>query len=262
MTGRPGSSALVAAFSVLTFVSCAHRPPALILDTSAVEPASLIEMVRTHSAQLKTLEGSGTVSFDSPDFGGTAAFDLSLRKPDSLLIVLEGPFGIDIGSLFLGGDEYVAFNASENSVMTGDARSNTMRAIIPFDLTFAEVLDAFTGSFRIPEPGADVLTYAVADDRFLLRVRCGSRICSYWIDPQNVQVTRVEIAGSNGDQIAEAAFSSFAEEGEVSAPRRIVVWFPPEQKQISIVFGSVSINPETPSFSYSIPSDAKPVRSR
>lgn len=262
MTGRCSLPVLVAGLSLLTLVSCAHRPPAVPLDPGSVTAVNLMTMLQSRSSQLQTLEGSGTVSFDSPEFAGTAAFDLSLRKPDSLLVVLEGPFGIDIGSLFLGGGEYIAFNASENRIVTGDSRSSTMRSIIPFDLTFAEVLDAFTGSFRIPEPGAEVLTYIVDDGRFLMQVRCGSQTCSYWIDPHNVQVTRMEITGAQGNLIAEGTFSSFVEEGEVAAARRISVWFPPDQRQISIVYASLTINPDSPSFEYAVPDDATVVRHR
>jgi len=246
--------------AVLGLFSCAPRPVAVPLDTSAVDASTLVRMVQERSHRVQTLEGAGTVSFDSPEFGGTASFELSLKKPDSLLLVLEGPFGIDIGTLFVSRERYVAFNAQENVVVTGVPKASTLRAIIPFDLTFEEVLQAFSGSFRPPGPGDEVRTFSIDDKRFLVVVGCGSNTCSYWIDNVTAAVTKLEITDGSGALRVEATSSSFVEEDGAAVPRRISIWFPAEKKQIDVLYSSLSINPHSPSFAYVVPPDARPVR--
>src|SRR5262245_51090098 len=180
---------LVMTSPVLILISsCASHRPEIALDTTTVDATRLLSLVRERANRLTTLEGSGTVTFDSPSFGGSAAFELSLRKPDSLLVLFEGPFGIDVGTLFLSRERYLVYNSLQNLVVTGVPRSNTLRTVIPFDLTVDQILNAFSGEFEIPEGPAHIKAYRISDDRFLISLDCGDRVCNYWIDNRYLQV--------------------------------------------------------------------------
>ena len=251
---------LVLGFPVLILISsCASRRSEIALDTTAVDAPRLISLVREHANRLTTLEGSGMVTFDSPSFGGSATFELSLRKPDSLLVLFEGPFGIDVGTLFLSRDKYLIYNSLQNLVVTGVPRSTTLRTVIPFDLTVDEILNAFSGEFEIPDGKAHIKAYRIADDRFLISLDCGDRICSYWIDNRYLQVVKYEVHDRDDELLMQATSSSFTEEGEVSAPRRIEVWFPQGNRQVSVFYSSITLNPPNPSFTYTLPGDARTI---
>jgi hypothetical protein len=257
---KAGIPALTFGVALLWLVSCAPERKRIELDPVAIDPASLVRMLNERSDLVKSLEGYGTVTFESPEFGGTAAFELSLRKPDSLLVLLEGPFGIDVGTLFLSSEHYVAYNAQENLVVTGVPHGSTIRSIIPFDLSFDEIVGAFAGSFEIRFQERDIRTYTIDNASFLLVLSCGSHTCSYWIDNSFLQVTRYEVHDNNGALILQASVSSFMEDGDASVPKRITIWFPGQDKQIAVLYSSLTINPRTLSFTYSVPSDARVVR--
>ena len=107
-----------AVFVLLILISsCAPKRAEIALDTKAIGVPALIALVEAGENKVKSLEGSGTVSFESPEIAGSAAFELSLKKPDSLLVLFEGPFGIDIGTLFLSREKYVVYNSFENRVI-------------------------------------------------------------------------------------------------------------------------------------------------
>lgn len=257
MSRAAGVPALVAGLCLFFLSSCAPKRTELSLDPAVVDAPRLITMVRDHALLVQSLEGQGTVTFESPGFGGTAAFELSLRKPDSLLVLLEGPFGIDIGTLFLSKEHYLAYNSQENVVITGVPRGSTIRTVIPFDLSFDEVLNAFSGTFEIPFDPAHVKSYSVDDGMFLLVLSCGSRVCSYWIDHTLPRVSRYEVHDDQGTLLMQATMSSFSWDGDASVPKRIVIWFPGEDKQIAVQYSSLTVNPGELSFAYSVPSDAR-----
>ena len=96
--------------------------------------------------------------------GGSVFFTLALKKPDSLLIRFEGPFGLDVGFLFLSRSQYVMFNRMENQVIYGEPSDAGIRWAIPVDLTVDQILDAFTGSFRFP--AGEPSRYTMDDDSF------------------------------------------------------------------------------------------------
>jgi hypothetical protein len=218
---------------LILFTSCAPRRAEVELDTAAVSATRLLGLVREQTGRLQTLSGRGSMTFESPEAGGTASFEVALRKPDSLLAQFEGPFGVDIGSLFLSGERFLVYNSQENVVITGRPGTTPLRNLIPFDISFEELISAFTGSFRLPDVSTPVETYRIDDNRFLVVARCEDRLCYYWIDNEYLQVSACEIRDSGDELLMRASSSGFVEEGEAS------------------------INPPDPSFVYSIPEDAR-----
>ena len=236
--------------------SCAPKRAEIALDIKTIGAPALIALVEAGENKVKSLEGSGTVSFESPEIAGSAAFELSLKKPDSLLVLFEGPFGIDIGTLFLSREKYVVYNSFENRVITGSPSSNSIRSVIPFDLTYDQILNAFSGIFSIPSDQKTLRRYAIDDERFFLSFNCGTQLCNYWIDNQYLLATKFEMIDEQNRVVMQALSSSLTEEDGASAPRRIVVRFPQEGRQISIYYSSLALNPAHPSFAYSIPANA------
>ena len=99
--------------------SCSPKHAEILLDTRAITPRGLLDRVRAQEEKLQSIVGKGSVSFESNELAGSASFELSLRKPDSLLVLLEGPFGVDLGTIFLSREKYVMFNSMETRVITG-----------------------------------------------------------------------------------------------------------------------------------------------
>jgi outer membrane lipoprotein-sorting protein len=248
------------AFSIaLLLSSCAPKRSEVLLDTKTTDANELITLVQEHENRLQSVVGKGTVTFESPEMAGTAAFELALKKPDSLLVTFEGPFGIDLGTLFISSQKYLMYSSMENKVVTGRPSAAAIRSIIPFDLTLDQVVGAFSGSFPFPSDPKTLQTYSVDDDRFLLMFRCGSNICKYWVDYRNVHVTKYEMRDEHDELIMDAVSSSFAEDGEASAPKRIRIRFPLQERQLSVSYSSITLNDPDPSFEYSIPSNARTV---
>jgi hypothetical protein len=217
----------------------------------------LIALVREQSMRLQTLSGTGSISFESPTMSGSASFEVSLKKPDSLLALFEGPFGVDVGSILLSRDRFFLYNSHDNALFTGKPEASTLRKLIPFDLSFDELLRAFSGSFSLPDSSSVIAGYRIDEGRFLVSTTCGKGSSTYWIDNQVLHVTEYEMRDEQGDLLIHAVWSSFAEEDGVSAPKRMAIWFPRENRQISLSYSSIAINPPHPSFAYSYPSDAK-----
>jgi len=236
--------------------SCALKRAELALDTKAVGAPTIIAMVKAQERKIASLIGSGIVSFESEEVAGSAAFEISMRKPDSLLITFEGPFGIDVGTLFLSRQRYVMYNSLENLAVTGTPSSSTIRSVIPFELTFEQIVSAFSGVLAIPFDQEALLSYEVDDHRFLLTFACGEHICKYWVDAAYLLVARYEVVDSENRVLLDGRFSSFREEDDVTAPRRISITFPEQQRRVSVSYSNLRLNPDNPSFAFSIPSNA------
>jgi hypothetical protein len=243
--------------AMILFASCSVRPPVLTLDTHMVSAGELIATVRERGSLLHSLSGSGSLAFESPAMAGSAFFTLSLRKPDSLLVQLEGPFGIDVGTLLLTRERFLLYNNLENTIRTGPPDPAIFRSVLPVELTIDQVMEAFSGVFTIQGSLADVRSYDVDGDRFRLVIACGSGECTYWVDPETAMVTAYRQTDGAGRVLVEATAGSLAEDGAVVAPRRVRISLPSSGRRVSVAYTRLIINDPEPSFAFTIPPSAE-----
>lgn len=255
MTGRTGLRVAWLALPLL-LAACGTTREGLVLDTGLVPADVLIERVSEESEKVRTLAGSGTLTFDSPRLSGAAEFTLALSKPDSLLVKLEGPFGMDVGLLFLDADGYVAYNTMQNEVMAGGADSSALRALIPVPLAPNQIVAAFVGRPPI-DPEARILRYGIDDDRFLLTAQCGTDTCRYWVDPASLAVTLYRRTGRDGRVLLEGEVSNMTSVDDITLPRSITLRAPTRRSTLRIEFAHREINGDAPDFSYTIPANAR-----
>jgi len=247
---------LVAAGVALLMPSCAPKPAELLLDTAQVTPARIAEMIAQHDARVHSLAGGGTLTFESPELSGSVFFTVSIKKPDSLLLRFEGPFGMDVGFLFASRERYVMYNALENQVIRGIPTAAGIRSVIPFDLTFDRLLDMLTGTFPLPPGTTAPETYRVDDEWFHLVYPRSGDTTAYWIDPRFVTVAKYRVTGPQGT-LMEAETSMPEQQEDLRVPRLISVTFPETGRQVSIYYSDLTLNPGAPAFSYTIPPSAR-----
>jgi hypothetical protein len=251
--------ALPAALAFL-LLSCAAPYRGVELDTASVEPRRLLDLLAGHNRQLEALTGKGSIAFDTPQLTGAASFELTARRPDSLLLRLDGPFGLTVGTFFLSRDRYVLYNAMENTVMSGMPTSDALSRVLPVPLRVSEVVDALCGAVRIVEEPSTLTEYRIDGDQFLLTfagVEGESR--RYWVDPGDLLVTRVERLDARGNAIVEMAMTRISRIDGIPVPRRITVRMPSDNRNLSIAFSSVTPNPPSLSFRYVLPGGARRV---
>jgi hypothetical protein len=238
--------------------SCGSQRSAMTEELLKAPPETLAARVRLREAGIASLVGKGSVAFESPEMSGSAYFELALKKPDSLLVTFEGPFGINAGFLFLSGQKFVVYNGLENRVITGDPNSHSIRSFIPFDLSLDQIIETFSGGFAIPD--SSPARFTSEDGNLLLEYHRGNRTHSYWIDPENTMVVRYLVRGDDDGSLLEATASRMMEQDGLYAPRRITVTFPGEEKRISIYYTSLELNAPNPSFAYAIPQNARTIQ--
>ncbi len=253
MTGNGFRRALLLLFGAAMF-SCSPRTAGVKADVNAVPAGEIAARVARREAGLASMAGRGSVSFESPERAGSAFFDLSLRKPDSLLMTFEGPFGIGAGFLFLSRQKFVMYSGLDNRVISGIPGPAAIRSVIPMDLTFDQIMDAFTGGFVIPD--AVPARYTVDDGKYLLVYAIGGRTHSFWIDPEYDLVVRYEVHAAGGNLVLEMESSQVVTRENLCVPRHVTVNFPDEGRRLSIHYTSLDLNAGDLSFEYTVPAGA------
>jgi hypothetical protein len=253
MRGHPVAGLLLA----LAAFSCAPRRSELEGLPRPLPAPILLDEVTKRNAAVQTLVGRGNLTFDSPETAGSAFFRASLKRPDSLLLQIQGPFGIDVGTLFLSRGRYVMYNAIENAVYTGDPSSAAIRSLLPFDLSTEELINALGGIFPSPGDTAGARIVEIDGDITHLVFDVPGGRFDYWVDTDRLAVTKLRRQNGAGESLLEMEAGDFKEYDGISLPRRLRLTFPGSQRVVSVYYMSLSPNGDPPSFAFTVPPGAR-----
>jgi hypothetical protein len=242
---------------VILAASCAPRRTEIGLAGTPA-PGELLGRIAAERSTITTLAGKGELTFESPDRSGSAFFRFAVRRPDSLLIRLQGPFGIEVGSLLLTPDETLFYNAMENTLLSGNATMRRIQNFLPFPIDRPGLMDLFAGQIPPPRDTA-ALGVSRAGDGLTLTGRYEGSTTTWEIDPDDWTVRRMSVVDSAGLLTLEAEASEFRSIDGVPLPDRVRFAMPEEGRYLSVYFTSRTVNGDLPPFQLSAPRSARRV---
>ena len=255
---RRGHGALVSLVAVL-LAGCASVPkPDLAGKT--VNPETVQRIVRGNYEKVHSMTGSGTISVETPETAQSGSFELFLRKPDSVLVNIEGPFGISVGSILITREEFVFYNSLQNQLITGPVTSANLSRIFRVKLTFDELMTLFTGGSFLASDDALPDTVTVEESQYVLLYRNTDGSRRYWLDPLSLLITRIQHLDPKGKLTLEERYEKFRTYGDASLPRFIRVTQHTSQRMIGVTFSSLAINTGGSPLVVDIPKNAERIR--
>jgi outer membrane lipoprotein-sorting protein len=219
-----------------------------------LDPGRVMELVRQRLDAVSTLRGEGVVTIESPEESGSSSFVLNLKKPDSILVNLSGPFGIRFGTLQFTRERFVFYNYQDNYAFVGRSDGSTLHSMFNLRMTFDQVMRAFTGEFFAPG-AAPPDTFSVDGESYVFTWRSAEGRTESRVDGQDWFVRSYRTIDSAGRPTLTATATEPEEDDGVVTPRLLRVVFPVERRSISVAYSEVEINREA-SCSFTIPKSA------
>jgi len=245
---------------IAVFLAGCASVPRLDLTGKTVNPETVQRIVRGNYEKVRSMTGSGTISVETPETAQSGSFELFLRKPDSVLVKIEGPFGISVGSVLITRGEFVFYNSLQNQVVTGPVTSANLNRIFRVKLTFDELLTLFTGGSFLASDDASPGTVAIEDNQYVLTYRNADGSRRYWLDPASLLITRIQHLDQKGKLYFEERYEKFRTFGDASLPRFIRVTQHTSQRMIGVTFSSLAINTGGSPLVVDIPKNAERIR--
>lgn len=254
------NAALFVSFAIV-LAGCASVPSANLTGRS-ISPEIVQRIVRVNREKVQSLTGSGTLTVETPETAQSGSFELLLHKPDSILVKVEGPFGIHVGAVLLTRTDFSFYNSLQNQLITGSVNASNLKRIFRINLTFDEMLSLFTGGsfFAGDDEAPDSVT--VEDNQFVLTYgkELGSR--RYWIDPRTLLISKIQHIDATGKLVLEERFEKFRDLGDVSLPRQIRLTQHQARRVVAVAFSSLAINTGDVPLVLDVPTNAERVRWR
>ncbi|MDE3059055.1 MAG: DUF4292 domain-containing protein [Bacteroidota bacterium] len=259
-----GSALIVAGLSALFLAGCASTRVTTLRETLPME--EVIREVNSRAQTISTLHGEGTVSVETPSFANSASFDVVVkRQPDSVRVVIAGPFGIHLASLLFTPEHFTFYNSIKNEVMEGSLSQEDMPSgnnLPPFVNLFVspkEILNTLCET-RMVETDTAPDSFYISGGSYIFEFRRPPVRARYTVNGADFVVTKIEHFNASGEKEAEERYSYDKRKDGAIVPKAIQLQHEGTDSAVSIAYESVEINAGSAPLTLPIPPDARVVR--
>ncbi len=217
-----------------------------------------------NSSLIETLEASGTISIDSPELSNSASFDIKLKKPDTIFVKIEGPFGINVASALITRKDFIYYNAQENKAIIGPTNDLNIGAILRIKISFDELLNSFSGSFTMDDDLNDSSNAPVEDNAYVIIEHNQFFKHKYYIEPTTFTLSRYYLLDNSDKSILEVNYSKYNKEVSnnvtINFPTKIKIFKAEKDQTVWLEYGDKEINKHSMTFKIKIPKSAKVIK--
>jgi outer membrane lipoprotein-sorting protein len=223
------------------------------LGNRSISSLEVQEVVRAQHAYIQSMKGEGRIALETPEVAQSGSFVLTLKKPDSILIHLRGPFGIKVGSILVTRTEFQFYNSLANTLIIGSSNRENLNRILHIQMSFDDLLNLFAGgTFLTDDLHSPDETY-IEDDQFVLMYASHNSTRRYWIDPTTLFIQKVQFLDRSGTLTLEQTFSDFEYVNGIAIPYTIRVVQPKTRKMLALAYSDILVNDTQLQFTFTIP---------
>jgi outer membrane lipoprotein-sorting protein len=243
-------------FGLIVTLMAGCSPSKKIVRDHPLGPEEIFALVNERNTRIRTLQGDGLITVESPEGSHNGSFDVRLKKPDSLRLEFHGPFGVQVGTLLLSRLQFLYYNKMDNTATIGRPDGKTLRSMFRLKMQFDEVLHAFTGEFPPAVQGDSLLISSERENEYVLHYRTADGEKEYTIDGDSFVVTGYRVVDGRGNEILTASASRIHTNDSIPVPRVVRVTFPQERRSVTIAYDDITLNQPT-ECSFQVPKQAE-----
>lgn len=252
---------LLIEFIPLIFNGCVPSKPSEEVELLPSE--RLINKLEVNRRRIRNFEGSGTIEVKSSKLNNSANFRVVIQKPDSIYLSIMGAFGIELAQILVTKENFVFYDALENTAYEGVPTNDLLQDIFHIDLPFNDIIDAFVGAvnltqnlYKVPDD------YKVDFDQYVLTYvdSLMNTKTQYRVDIRELGITKYTFWDGKGDIALQGKYSKFNLIQGVPVPYKIEVQRALENQLINIDYKKIEANDKDISIDFSVPKDASIIK--
>ncbi|GBD91986.1 hypothetical protein BMS3Abin04_02718 [bacterium BMS3Abin04] len=224
----------------------------------------LIKKLEANRRKVKTFQGNGVFSVDSPKLNAKASFEVKLKKPDSLQFSIYGPFGIDLAQVLITKSDYIFYDVIKNKIYKGPLRDAVVKRFFKIDISFDNLMDAFTGAVNLTDKlRKEPNIFNVDGDSYLLTYIDSVRHKKnfYQINTNDLAITEYKLIEFPNRLLFEGQYSDFKRYvRNVPIPRSTRIFNKAENQKVDINYRNIKINDYITSMKLNLPDDASVIQ--
>lgn len=245
------------AFIILFVDGCVPSKPTE--DVELLPSERLINKLEANRRKIKNFEAVGVFEIESDQYNNSANFQIIMQKPDSIYFSVLGPFGIELAQALVTKDDYLFYDALQNTAYRGKVNDDILKNIFKINLSFSELIDAFIGSVNLThnlykQPN----NYTVAGEQYVLTyVDKDNELTSvYKVDIRQLGITNYTLTSDDKTIDLEGNYSKFELIENVAIPFSIEITNKAENQELKIRYKNIYANSRGLKVKFELPDDA------
>lgn len=226
--------------TVLVMLHCGRQPGQTSHAPDTLSQEAIRGRILANFNALRSLKGQANLTVETPEQSFTATARIWFHRPDSLFIIVEAAFGIDVGRLYAAGDRFILYLPRQNLCYTGSTEHLPLSEFISYDMSYDELLRMLFGE----EYPAITSQYQSASSGKAWRLTgmTDSLTCSFLYDNKTGLILEAEGRDQHGAVLWQKKYSRFKKKNKVTVAQSIRFQEPEEKRAIALFYNSVSIN--------------------
>ncbi len=233
------------------FPSCSpvamKKEPKLEVPTLAEWPA----VYRDNFAAIRTLQSKAQINIESPELSTRFTVQFLYVAPDTLFLQAEGPFGIQVGKIFIGRERFLIYNQYNNQFIAGSLDDPYYSRFLQTDFSFQEIKNVLMGFVRLPE------NLKLLDEAHgVFGARVDGNKWRLVVNPRTGLLEKREII-SGGKVVLQEEFKNYRRIDGTVIPGFVRVLLPAKRELFSVRHTHIRLNEPVPQEKYRIEIDPR-----
>jgi hypothetical protein len=212
------------------------------LDPVKAEIVRIIKEVNKRSAEVDNIISDGEIKIKTPKIDESGSIEIHVKKKDDVWFKIEGPLGIDAATAHFGRDKFVFFDDLNDVVTTGSTTILNIGTLTKIRCTFDDMLNAFSGTVRIPKGKKDILSMSEEGGMYVVSLKRGTITRKYWVDKTKYSVSKYIYLSKTGQTLISLEFSNFSSYGTSSYAKKVEIRRPKQREYFKITMETVNLN--------------------
>ncbi|GAB4367933.1 MAG: hypothetical protein Kow0042_08860 [Calditrichia bacterium] len=223
-------------FSLFFQWNCASMSPGKSANLNLISLEDWPQAYQKNFQAIRTMKSKTHFTVETPEFSATFTASFFYAAPDTLMVQAEGPFGMDLGKLFIGNHRFILYNQFNNQFFSGSLSDAYYNTFLQTSLTLKQVKYALLGYVPLP-PNLKLID----KQNGIFRAEQENEVWLFVVDVGDGTLRSWEI--QVGDQTRfrqEFKYYRFIENCIVPRLSRLVL--PERQEMVSIYHKDIEIN--------------------
>jgi outer membrane lipoprotein-sorting protein len=243
---------------LIFFESCVPSKPTE--DIELLPSERLINKLEANRRKIKNFEGIGVFEIESEQYSNSANFQIVMQKPDSIYFSILGPFGIELAQALVTKENYIFYDALQNTAYRGQVNDDILKNIFKINLSFTDLLDAFIGSVNLtPNLYKQPDNYLVDGEQYVLTyINNDDELKSvYRVDIRQLGITDYSLTSFDKTIDLEGKYSKFELIENVAIPFNIEISNKVLNQDVKIRYKNIYANSKGLKVKFELPDDAE-----
>lgn len=192
---------------------------------------------KTNFEQIQSLAGKARLTIESPDFSGNVSISSYWVNPNVLFLQAEGPFGLDVGKIYIGSNRFLIYNQYTNHFSSGSVADPYLNRFLQTDFTLSEIKFSVLGHALQPE----VPIRLVDAQHGVFEARDGGLSYRYVVNPRSGLLETCEVS-RNSRVFLRQQFKNYRVVGGIYVPGIVQMTMPAQKQRISIFYNELELN--------------------